>query len=126
MEQDERLLSMSAYNYAFDNPVRLVDPTGLAPLDWYRDEGREIKFDEDVESQEDLEEGQTYLGESVLVKTKQGGAQLLSEDGEIRNVYEGEASLGEGIALGLSGVGAAAGKSQLTMELAEEAPERLF
>jgi len=126
LKQDGRLLTMTSYNYAFGNPATLADPTGLAPLDWYRDEEGKIKFDEDVQSQEDLEEGQTYLGESVLVKTKQGGAQLLSEDGEIRNVYEGEASLGEGMALGLSGVGAAAGKSQLTMELAEEASETLI
>ena len=127
LEQDERLLSMSAYNYAFDNPVRLVDPTGLAPLDWYRDEGGEIKFDEDVESQEDLEEGQTYLGESILVKTEQGGAQLLAEEREVKNIFEGERFNGEGqgVAFALSGVSAATGKSQLTLEMAEEVAEGL-
>ena len=66
LKQDGRLLTMTSYNYAFGNPATLADPTGLAPLDWYRDEEGKIKFDEDVQSQEDLEEGQTYLGENVL------------------------------------------------------------
>lgn len=34
LKQDARLIVMSSYNYAFDNPTTLTDPTGLAPTDW--------------------------------------------------------------------------------------------
>ena len=125
LKQDARLLTMSSYNYAFGSPTTLTDPTGLAPMDWYRDEEGNIVHDEDVQSRADLKEGQTYLGESVLVKTKQGGTQLLSEGGKIRNVYEGDTSLEEGVAWGLSGVGAAAGKQESTLRMAGEMGETL-
>mgnify|MGYP006292905183 CR=1 FL=1 len=127
LKQDARLLSMSPYNYAFGNPATLTDPTGIAPLDWFKTKSGKIKYDEDVQSQADLEEGQTYLGENVLVETKSGGAQLLTEGGEVKNVFEGArfSDEGEGVAFALSSVSAAAGKSQLTLEMAGEAAEGL-
>ena len=33
LKQDARLLSMTSYNYSFDNSATLTDPTGLAPND---------------------------------------------------------------------------------------------
>ena len=44
LKQDARLLSMSPYNYALDNPLRLTDPTGLAPTDWFRDKDGKINI----------------------------------------------------------------------------------
>lgn len=125
LEQDRRLLTMSAYNYAFNSPTNLTDPTGMAPMDWFRDRDGQIKYDASVQSQADLGEGQTDLGESVLVATKQGGAQLLTEEGNVVNVFEGEQTTGEEAALAASGVSAAAGKSELTLRAAGEAAEGL-
>jgi len=103
LKQDARLLTMTSYNYAFANPLRLRDPTGLAPLDWYRDEEGNIVHDEDVQSQADLKEGQTYLGENALDKRGDGPVQLLTEEGDRVNVFDEAASKGEAGAKGAAG-----------------------
>jgi RHS repeat-associated protein len=102
LKQDARLLTMTSYIYAFGNPVTLTDPTGLAPTDWYRDEDGEIKYDEDVQSQADLEGGQTYLGENVLQYQEDGPTRLGTEGGDWVNVFDESTTRAEAGAIGAS------------------------
>jgi hypothetical protein len=94
---------MSSYNYAFGSPTTLTDPTGLAPLDWYRDQDGKIKFDEDVQSQADLKEGQTYLGENVLQYQEDGPTRLGTREGDWVDVFDESMTEGEAGAKGAAG-----------------------
>jgi hypothetical protein len=76
--------ALTPYNFMSNNPVMRVDPTGM--LDgWYENEDNEIVYDEDINSQEDLDaagvEG-TYKGENGVGYNPETGNQVhYFEDG---------------------------------------------
>ncbi len=62
--------SMSPYNYCMWNPIKLVDPNGKETVtndDWYKDAKGHVHWDANVHSQDDLKNGETYLGQTVTM-----------------------------------------------------------